>query len=90
MARALFRTTGLDSSAWTTPIAGRPAERRELFDDTRFSDVWNDAERSRTAFVRAHIEQLLRQIRRAVINRITVQANTAIAPGADQNAGTPN
>jgi hypothetical protein len=90
MARALFRATSLDSSAWTISIGGVPAEQRAPFDDTHFSEVWNDAERSRTAFVRTHVGQLLHQIRRAVINRISAQANTAIAPGADGDAGTPN
>ena len=90
MTRALPGTAGLDSSALTTPIAGRPAERRELFDDTHLSDVWNDAERSRAAFVRVRVDALVRQIRRAVINRISAQADAGIGPDAIRKAGTPD
>ena len=63
------------------------AERRTLFQHTDFSEIWNDAQGARTAFFRAHLEALIRQIARALIN----QADTGIAsPSAHRNAGTPD
>ena len=63
------------------------AECRALFQHTDFSDIWNDAQDARTAFLRAHLEALIRQVRRVLIN----QADTGIAShSAHRNAGTTN
>jgi hypothetical protein len=67
---------------------------RALFEDTHFSDIWNDAQNLRTAVVRAHVQSLIRRIRRALINpgsmrhplmhRDLAQTGmSAAAPGAD-------
>jgi hypothetical protein len=95
MTRVLPRRTSRDSSTWTNPTAGRPAECRRTFEDTHFSDIWNDAERSRAAFVRTQIEALMRQIRRAVLNRDLLdrplaQANAGIGSRTDRNEGKPD
>jgi hypothetical protein len=61
------------------------AERRTLFQHTNFSDVWNDAERARTAFVRARVEALMRRFRQTL-----AQADTEVATGAVRKAGAPD
>jgi hypothetical protein len=49
--------------------ARRPRQSdRVLFEDAHFSDIWNDAQHLRTAIVRAHVQSLIRRIRRALIN----------------------
>jgi hypothetical protein len=66
--------------------AGSAAEGRPLLEDIHFSDVWNDAQLSRTAFARSHVEALVRQIHRALVQR---DAGIAV-PCADRKAGTPD
>ena len=68
--------------------AWRPQESdRALFDDTHFSEVWNDAQTSRPAAVRASVQSLIRRIRRALIVRAAMnraQAGMSVAaPGSD-------
>ena len=58
------------------------AERCPFFQHTDFSDIWQDAQRTRTAFARACVERLLRQIRRAQIGRTLASRRT--------NPGTPD
>jgi len=67
--------------------AGSAAEGLPLLEDIHFSDVWNDAQLSRTAFARSHIEALVRQIQRALLQ--TDDAKIA-APCADRKVGTPD
>jgi hypothetical protein len=76
--------------------ARRPQESdRALFEDAHFTDIWNDAQNARTAVVRAHVQSLVRRIRRALINRAAMnrasmnqaltQAGMGVAtPGTDQ------
>jgi hypothetical protein len=69
--------------------ARRPRQSgRALFEDAHFSDIWNDAQNSRTAVVRAHVQSLIRRIRRAMINRALAQAD--IAPGTARKRGVPD
>jgi hypothetical protein len=73
--------------------ARRPQESdRALFDDTHFSEIWNDAQSSRAAAVRASVQSLIRRIRRALIDRAAMnraQADMSIAaPGTDRKAGS--
>jgi hypothetical protein len=63
----------------------RASEQSPPFEDTPFSDVWADAQRSRTDFVRASVQALVRQIRRAL-----AQADAGIASQSDRKAETPN
>ena len=58
---------------------------RLLFEDTPFSEVWADAQRSRTNFVRTSLQRLVWRIRRGL-----TQADSAIASHADREAGTQN
>ena len=67
--------------------AGYAAEGLPLLEDKHFSDVWNDAQLSRTAFARSHIEALVRQIQRALLK--TDDAEIAV-PCADRKVGTPD
>jgi len=66
---------------------GSAAEGLPLLEAIHFSDVWNDAQLSRTAFARSHIEALVRQIQRALLQ--TDDAKIA-APCADRKVGTPD
>ncbi|MBV8576759.1 MAG: hypothetical protein JOZ58_17205 [Acetobacteraceae bacterium] len=63
------------------------AERRTLFQHTDFSDIWKDAQDARTAFLRARVEALICQIRRALINQVDMGI---ASPSAHRNAGTPD
>jgi hypothetical protein len=72
--------------------ARRPQESdRALFDDTHFSEIWNDAQSSRAAAVRASVQSLIRRIRRALIDRAAMnraQADMSVAArGTDRKAG---
>ena len=54
--------------------ARRPRQSgRALFEDAHFSDIWNDAQNLRTSIVRAHVQALIRRIRRALINPRSVR-----------------
>ena len=78
--------------------AWRPQQSdRALFDDTHFSEIWNDAQSSRTAAVRASLQSLIRRIRRALIDRaamnrasmnqaLTQAGKSVVASGADLKA----
>ena len=64
---------------------------RALFEDAHFTDVWNDAQNARTAVVRAHVQSLIRRIRRALIDRAAMNhasMNQALAQ-AGTSAATP-
>jgi hypothetical protein len=62
------------------------ADEDRVFEYPSFSDVWKDAQRSRTAFARAYVEALVRQIRRARIRQALAQTDPRIAPRADRKA----
>jgi hypothetical protein len=66
------------------------ADEDRVFEYPSFSDVWKDAQRSRTAFARAYVEALVRQIRRARIRQALAQTDPRIAPRADRKAGAPD
>jgi len=75
--------------------AWRPQQSdRALFDDTHFSEIWNDAQSSRTAAVRASVQSLIRRIHRALIDRASMNhasmnqalaqaGKSVVTPGAD-------
>jgi uncharacterized glyoxalase superfamily metalloenzyme YdcJ len=65
------------------------ADEDRVFEYPSFSDVWKDAQRSRTAFARAYLEALVRQ-RRARIRQALAQSDLGIAPRAGRNAGSPD
>jgi hypothetical protein len=87
--------------------AWRPQQfDRALFEDAHFSDIWNDAQNSRTAVVRVHLQSLIREISRALIDRAATnrasmnrtsmnqalaQADMSVAaPGAERKASVPD
>jgi hypothetical protein len=61
-----FPIARLDSSVpaipWLKPVS-RAAERSASFEDAAFSDIWADAQHTRTEFVRAAVQSLGRRIR---------------------------
>jgi hypothetical protein len=65
-------------------------ENRAFFEYPSFSDVWKDAQRSRTAFARAYVEALVREVRRARIRQALANTDPRIAPRADRKAGAPD
>jgi hypothetical protein len=66
----------------TSQDARVTAERRPLFQHTDFSDTWKDAQCARTAFVRVHVEALIRRIFQTL-----AQADTKVVPGTARKAG---
>jgi len=70
--------------------AGCADEDRAFFEYASFSDVWKDAQRSRTAFARAYFVALVGRVRRVQIRHALAQADPGIEPRADRKAGAPD
>jgi len=82
-ARGISLVTGSRVSAkqlGPTQDFGCVDEHRALSKHSCFSDVWKDAQRSRTAFARAYVKALMRRVCRA---GNLAQADLGIAPRAE-------
>jgi hypothetical protein len=81
-----FATARLDSSVAANlrlnPIP-RADERPAPFEDAAFSDIWADAQHTRTEFVRAAVRSLARRVRLGL-----AQAGAGIAGDAQRKAGS--
>jgi hypothetical protein len=90
LARAINRAVAARKPALRAQDAGRADEHRAPFEHPCFSDVWKDAQRSRTAIARAYVKAIVRQVRRARIRQALAQADLGSAPRADRKAGAPD
>ena len=80
LARAVNRAVAARKPALPAQDAGCAEEHRVLVGQQCFSDVWKEAQRSRTAFARAYVKAIVRQVRRTRIRRALAQADLGSAP----------
>jgi hypothetical protein len=86
----LAHAIGSRKPALRVQDAGHADEHRAPFEDPCFSDVWKDAQRSRTAFADVYVKAIVRRVRPAVIRQALAQADVERAPRADRKPGAPD